>query len=100
MIYDIDRTDQAQEQIRRLAPGLQARYSSRKSTLLYQGPHAGNTKKLDGYDTLWRIRVGRWRVIFKLNEPDRDITILRVARREVVYDNLDDLLRDEPPSRH
>ena len=97
MIYDIDRTDQVQEQIRRLAPGPK-RDIRAAIHLLYQGPHAGNTKKLDGYDTLWRIRVGRWRVIFKLDEPDRDITILRVARREVVYDNLDDLLREEPPS--
>ena len=96
MIYDIDRTDQVQEQIRRLAPGPK-RDIRAAIHLLYQGPHAGNTKKLDGYDTLWRIRVGRWRVIFKLNEPDRDITILRVARREIVYEGLDDLLRDEPP---
>ena len=43
--------------------------------------------------------MGRRRIIFRLNLPDRDITILRVARREVVYDNLDDLLREEPPRR-
>ena len=61
---------------------------------------AGDTLKLSGYETLWRVRIGRRRIIFSLNLPDRDITILRVARREVAYDNLDDLLRDEPPSRH
>ncbi len=58
---------------------------------------AGDTLKLSGYETLWRVRIGRRRIIFSLNLPDRDITILRVARREVAYDNLEDLLRDEPP---
>ena len=58
---------------------------------------AGDTLKLSGYETLWRVRIGRRRIIFSLNLPDRDITILRVARREVVYEGLDDLLRDEPP---
>ena len=58
---------------------------------------AGDTKKLDGFDTLWRTRIGRWRIIFDLNAEQREITVLRVARREIVYEGLEDLVRDAPP---
>ena len=57
---------------------------------------AGDTKKLDGFDTLWRTRIGRWRIIFNLDTEQRRITILRVARREIVYEGLEDLVRDNP----
>ena len=63
--------------------------------LLDEGPHAADAKNLDGFDTLWRVRVGRWRIIFDLDAERQLITILRVARREVVYEGLEELVRDD-----
>ena len=64
--------------------------------LLDEGPHAADAKSLDGFDTLWRVRVGGWRIIFDLDAERQVITILRVARREVVYEGLEELMRDDP----
>ena len=98
MNYQVARKDEAQEQIRRLSPGPRRSVNAviRK---LHAGPHLEDSKALRGFDTLWRVRVGRWRIIFDLNQPERTITILRVGPRKTVYEGLDDLLREEPPRR-
>ena len=96
MTYTVRRSDAAQEQIRTLAP--RPKREIRAALLLLdEGPHAADAKKLDGFDTFWRVRVGRRRIIFDLDEERQVITILRVARREVVYEGLEDLVRDVPP---
>ena len=95
MTYGVRRSDKAQEQIRTLAP--RPKREVRAAILLLdEGPHAADAKNLDGFDTLWRVRVGGWRIIFDLDEEQQLITILRVARREVVYEGLEDLVRDDP----
>ena len=96
MTYTVRRSDAAQEQIRTLAP--RPKREVRAAILLLdEGPHAADAKKLDGFDTFWRVRVGGWRIVFDFDEDRREITILRVARREVVYEGLEDLVRDAPP---
>ena len=95
MSYRVGHTDEATEQIRRLSPKPR-RVVRRAIRDLYQGPHAGDTKKLNGFDTLWRVRVGRRRIICDLDTERQVITILRVARREIVYEGLEDLVRDDP----
>ena len=95
MTYTVRRSDAAQEQIRTLAP--RPKREIRAALLLLDGgPHAADAKKLDGFDTFWRVRVGGWRIVFDFDEDRREITILRVARREVVYEGLEDLARDHP----
>ena len=43
-------------------------------------PRPPRVKKLVGSD-LWRIRVGRHRVVYNIDDETRLITIIRVARR-------------------
>ena len=47
---------------------------------LEQNPRSIQSKKLAG-GGLWRIRVKRYRVIYKIDDTDRLIIIVRVARR-------------------
>ena len=95
MTYGVRRSDKAQEQIRTLAP--RPKREVRAAILLLdEGPRAADAKNLDGFDTLWRVRVGRWRIIFDLDAERQLITILRVARREVVYEGLEELVRNDP----
>ena len=42
-------------------------------------PNCRNIKKLKGYENLYRLRVGRWRVIF--SEEITIITIQKVKKR-------------------
>ena len=96
MTYRTIRSAAADQEIARLSPEPRRNYH-RALRGLRRDPAAGDTKKLGGFDTLWRTRIGRWRIIFDLDTEQRTITILRVARREVVYEGLEDLVRDAPP---
>lgn len=41
------------------------------------------TKRMQGYDKLYRLRVGDYRVIFELNK--NIITILKIGHRKNIY---------------
>ena len=87
MIYFVERADGAQLEIRRLPP--EPRRKVNQAIRDLHGDYAaGDAKKLDGYETLWRVRVGRRRIVFQVHAEARTITILRVRRREIVYDDL------------
>jgi mRNA-degrading endonuclease RelE of RelBE toxin-antitoxin system len=47
---------------------------------------------LEGYPHLWRISAGNVRAIFEQPNSSGEIFVLRIARRRVAYDDLDDLL--------
>ena len=96
MTYRAVRSAAADQEIARLSPEPRRNYH-RALRGLRRDPTAGDTKKLDGFDTLWRVRIGRWRIIFDLDAERQLITILRVARREVVYEGLEELVRDDLP---
>lgn len=56
-----------------------------KIELLESDPHPSGSRKLKGYDGLWRIRSGNYRAIY--TEPDENgiIDIVKVGHRRVVY---------------
>lgn len=50
----------------------------------YERDSLGDLKKLSGYASRWRLRVGDWRVIF-----DRDgsaVTVVRLSNRRDAYE--------------
>jgi mRNA interferase RelE/StbE len=64
-----------------------ARLIERKLTELESDPRPGWSKRLTGYrPPAWRFRVGGWRVIYEVDDAARAVTVLRVARRDQVYD--------------
>ena len=44
-----------------------------------------DVQKLRGYDAVYRLRVGDYRVIFEYDKENRLIKILKVGKRENVY---------------
>jgi mRNA interferase RelE/StbE len=44
---------------------------------------AANVRRLRGYDDVFRLRVGNWRVLFKQN--DQEIVVLTVSPRGRAY---------------
>ena len=69
----------AQRQLRRLPPGDAARLRAPILALAIE-PRPGGVSKLTDTD-FWRLRVGDLRVIYLIDEPERLIVVLRVARR-------------------
>jgi mRNA interferase RelE/StbE len=48
-------------------------------------PRPAGVLKLVGYDNLWRIRIGDYRVIYEIHDDRLVILVLRVAHRKDVY---------------
>ena len=48
-------------------------------------PRPDGVKKLQGFQDRYRIRVGVYRVVFKIDDNQNRVTILRVRHRSDVY---------------
>ncbi|WP_147112180.1 type II toxin-antitoxin system RelE/ParE family toxin [Tateyamaria sp. syn59] len=56
-----------------------------KIEMLEADPYPSGSRKLRGYEGLWRIRSGNYRVVY--TEPDNEgtIDVVKVGHRRVVY---------------
>ena len=52
---------------------------------LVMTPRPAGSKKLSGEDGLWRIRVGNYRVIYKIEDNKLLILVLKIGHRKDVY---------------
>ncbi len=96
-MYRVVQTTEADAEVSRLAPEPRRNYR-RAVREIARDPRGDNAKKLNRYETLWRVPIGGWRIIFSVDVEARVVTILRVGRRRTVYDDLDDLERRSPRS--
>jgi mRNA interferase RelE/StbE len=48
-------------------------------------PRPAGVVKLAGYENLWRLRIGDYRVIYEIHDDRLVILVLRVAHRKDVY---------------
>lgn len=87
--YLIEYTPAAERELGRLPPGDAAR--TRGPVLALGGePRPYGAARVSGTD-FWRIRVGHLRVVYLIDEVDRRVVIVRVARRfESTYRRLRD----------
>ncbi len=53
-------------------------------TALEQTPRPLRCRKLQATDQ-WRIRVGDYRILYRVDDPAREVTVMRVAHRRDVY---------------
>ena len=55
--------------------------------VLAENPRPIGYKKMTGYDNLYRIRVGDWRIIYAIEDDKLIILVLEVAPRGKIYRN-------------
>lgn len=48
-------------------------------------PRPSGVRKLEGAPDLWRIRVGDWRVVYRISDSERLIDIIAVRHRRDAY---------------
>lgn len=79
-------TTQAERQIAKLDKGTQQRIITSLDRLREAYP-VGDLRKMQGYDDLWRLRIGDYRVVMCIDPVTATITItvIRVAHRREVY---------------
>jgi mRNA interferase RelE/StbE len=52
---------------------------------LAKDPRPEGCRKLTGEEDLWRIRVGNYRVIYAINDPNHNVDIILVRHRSDAY---------------
>ncbi len=88
MPYRIELSPAAQRQARRLASEDALRVREAISSLVHN-PRPPGCAKLAGFAAVWRIRTGRFRIIYDIDDEERQLMVLRIARRnEATYRRL------------
>ena len=82
--YEIEITRTAEKQLRRLPRADQERVV-RATLNLAREPRPPGSRKLIGYDDVFRIRVGRYRVLYSVARRRLIVIILKIGRRRDVY---------------
>ena len=52
---------------------------------LEENPRPNGSKKLVGYDNTYRIRIGKYRVIYRIEDDILYVEVLKVGHRKAVY---------------
>lgn len=79
-------TAQAEKQIAKLDRSVRLRIIVSLEHLREAYP-VGDMRKMQGYDDLWRLRVGDYRVVMQIDliTASITITVIRVGHRKEVY---------------
>ena len=82
--YEIEISRTAEKQLRRLPRGEQERLA-RAMVALGDEPLPRGSTKLSGYDDVYRIRVGRYRILYSVASRRLVIVILKIGHRRDIY---------------
>ena len=85
--WQIILTRQPQKVLRRLPKDLLQRIDL-QFVALSKNPRPAGSKKLSGFDNLYRVRVGDWRISYAIEEERLVILVLEIAPRGNAYRNL------------
>ncbi|WP_410520702.1 type II toxin-antitoxin system RelE family toxin [Candidatus Tisiphia endosymbiont of Dioctria rufipes] len=89
--YNIELAPLAQRQLKKLPRQLQKDIIKNLENLNPKIPNLG-IKKLSGMDDLYRLRVGDYRVIYKIQHNILLILVLKIGHRKDIYNNLNSLI--------
>ena len=82
--YDVEIGRSAEKQLRRLPRRDRERIVS-AITSLATDPFPKGVRKLSGYDDVFRVRIGRYRVLYSISERALTVLILKIGHRRSVY---------------
>ena len=82
--YEIEISRTAEKQLRKLPRNDQERIV-RAIRPLAQTPRPRGSRKLTGYDNVFRIRVGHYRLLYSISSTQLVIIILKIGHRREVY---------------
>lgn len=82
--YDVRISRTAERQLARLDRATQRRVSAAMLSLASE-PRPRGCRKLFGYDDVFRVRVGRYRLLYSVSDDTVVIVILKVGHRRDVY---------------
>ena len=84
MSYQVEFTRPADKQLKALSINIQERLRPKIASLA-QEPRPIGSVKLQGNDDLYRIRVGTYRVIYKIQDDRLLVLVVKIGHRRDVY---------------
>ena len=82
--YRIEISQSAERQLRKLRREVLSRVV-RAILALGDDPHPKGSRKLSGYDDVFRIRVSQYRILYSVSGKKLIIIILKIGQRKDVY---------------
>ena len=82
--YSVEVTRTAEKQLRRIAKRDRSRLVEAIQGLADR-PRPHSARKLQGYDDVYRIRVGQYRVVYEVFEDRVIVIVLKVGHRKDIY---------------
>ena len=82
--YNVELTRTAEKQLRRIAKRDRNRMVEAIRGLA-DSPRPHGARKLQGYDDVYRIRVGRYRVVYEVFDDRVIVIVLKVGHRKDIY---------------
>lgn len=83
MDYEVLLLPAAARELRKLPPELHPRITTALASL--KDPRQHGAAKLQGSDDRWRIRVGDYRIIYRIDDDIYQVIVNRIAHRRDVY---------------
>jgi mRNA interferase RelE/StbE len=74
----------ARKELQKLDPQVARRIIKQVEALTKNARPTGVTK-LEGAADLWRIRVGEWRVVYRISDSERLVDVVAVRHRSDAY---------------
>ena len=85
--YTVILERQAEKALRRLPRDVLSRLD-RLLLSLTNDPRPIGCKKLKGYESLWRLRVGDWRMVYAIEDDRLVVLVIEIAPRGQAYRDL------------
>ncbi len=82
--YEVEISRTAERQLKRLPPEDRQRVA-RAVAMLAIEPHPRGVRKLAGYDDVFRVRTGRYRIIYSVDKAKLIVLVLKFGHRKNVY---------------
>lgn len=82
--YEVEVSRTAERQLRKLPRADQERVA-RTWLALADDPFPRGCRKLTGYDDVYRVRVGRYRILYSADGGELVVIILKIGHRREVY---------------
>jgi mRNA interferase RelE/StbE len=83
-MYSIRIKHKARKQLAML-PAAAANRIAHAIDALAHNPYPAGIKKLQGYDNVYRIRVGDYRILYSIENEILTIDIIKIAHRQSAY---------------
>jgi mRNA interferase RelE/StbE len=74
----------ARKELQNLDPQIARRILKQVEALVTE-PRPSGVVKLEGAADLWRIRVGQWRVVYRISDRERLVDVIAVRHRSDAY---------------